>query len=163
MTRLTAPIRLRAHLGEGAHKVSWLELFFDLVFVAAVTQVAEPLHDDYSFAGVLRFATLFALIWWAWAGYTVFATRFHADDGMQRSLRLLQVFVAEPYLELRWQVFVDGGKTFDRARVFEQGNFHVDIGAGFKIETQTRSFNLTYGRSLRDGTGALGAYVQQRW
>jgi len=69
----------------------------------------------------------------------------------------------EPYLELRWQVFVDGGKTFDRARVFEQGKFLVDIGAGFKIETQTRSFNLTYGRSLRDGTGALGAYVQQRW
>src|SRR5262245_32885464 len=91
--RVAAPIRLRAHLGETAHKVSWLELFFDLVFVAAVAQVAEPLHDDYSLAGVLRFATLFALIWWAWTGYTFFATRFHADDALQRSLTLLQMFV----------------------------------------------------------------------
>jgi low temperature requirement protein LtrA len=93
MTRLVAPIRLRAHLGDAAHKVSWLELFFDLVFVAAVAQVAEPLHEDYSVAGVLRFTTLFALIWWAWTGYTVFATRFHADDALQRLLTLLQMFV----------------------------------------------------------------------
>jgi low temperature requirement protein LtrA len=93
MTRLAARPRLRAHLGDAAHKVSWLELFFDLVFVGAVAQVAEPLHEDYSLAGVLRFATLFALIWWAWAGFTVFATRFHADDAIQRLLTLLQMFV----------------------------------------------------------------------
>ena len=93
MTRLIAPLRLRAHLGEAARKVSWLELFFDLIFVAAVAQVAEPLHEHYSLAGVLRFATLFALIWWAWTGYTVFATRFDADDGIQRLLTLVQMFV----------------------------------------------------------------------
>lgn len=93
MTRLIAPLRLRAHLGESAGKVSWLELFFDLIFVAAVAQVAEPLHEHYSLSGVLRFATLFALIWWAWTGYTVFATRFNADDGIQRLLTLVQMFV----------------------------------------------------------------------
>jgi low temperature requirement protein LtrA len=93
MTHLVAPLRLRAHLGAGAHKVSWLELFFDLIFVAAVAQVAEPLHDDYSLAGVLRFTILFALIWWAWTGYTAFATRFHADDSVQRLLMPLQMFV----------------------------------------------------------------------
>jgi low temperature requirement protein LtrA len=93
MTRPVAPIQLRVHLGEAAHKVTWLELFFDLIFVAAIAQVAEPLHDDYSFAGAFRFATLFVLIWWAWTGYTVFATRFHADDGLQRLLMPLQMFV----------------------------------------------------------------------
>jgi low temperature requirement protein LtrA len=93
MTRLVAPLRLRAQLGESARKVSWLELFFDLVFVAAVAQVAEPLREHYSLSGVLRFATLFALIWWAWTGYTVFATRFDADDGIQRLLTLVQMFV----------------------------------------------------------------------
>jgi low temperature requirement protein LtrA len=93
MTRLVAPLKLRAHLGETARKVSWLELFFDLIFVAAVAQVAEPLHEHYSLSGVLRFATLFALIWWAWTGYTVFATRFDADDGVQRLLTLVQMFV----------------------------------------------------------------------
>jgi low temperature requirement protein LtrA len=93
MTRLIAPLRLRAHLGDAARKVSWLELFFDLIFVAAVAQVAEPLREHYSVAGVVRFATLFALIWWAWTGYTVFATRFDADDGVQRLLTLVQMFV----------------------------------------------------------------------
>jgi low temperature requirement protein LtrA len=93
MTKLVAPLRLRAHIGEAARRVSWLELFFDLIFVAAVAQVAEPLHEHYSLPGVLRFATLFALIWWAWTGYTVFATRFDADDGIQRLLTLVQMFV----------------------------------------------------------------------
>jgi low temperature requirement protein LtrA len=73
-------------------RVTWLELFFDLVFAAAVMQVAGPLRDDYSAAGLLRFAILFVLIWWAWTGHAVFSTRFGSDDGVQRALTLLQVF-----------------------------------------------------------------------
>jgi low temperature requirement protein LtrA len=93
MTRLVAPLRLRAGDGHSSRTVTWLELFFDLIFVAAVAQVAEPLREHYSLSGVVRFATLFALIWWAWTGYTVFATRFDADDGVQRVLTLVQMFV----------------------------------------------------------------------
>ena len=73
-------------------RVSWLELFFDLVFAAAVSQVASPLRDDYSLAGLSRFAILFVLIWWAWTGHAVFSTRFHTDDWVQRGLTLLQMF-----------------------------------------------------------------------
>jgi low temperature requirement protein LtrA len=93
MTQFLTPLRLRSASGEAARKVTWLELFFDLVFVAAVAQVAEPLHHHYTIDGVLRFGVLFALIWWAWTGYTVFATRFDADDGVQRLLTLVQMFV----------------------------------------------------------------------
>jgi low temperature requirement protein LtrA len=91
--RLIAPLRLRALASQDARKVTWLELFFDLIFVAAVAQVAEPLREHYSLEGVVRFATLFALIWWAWIGHTVFATRFDANDGVQRLLTLVQMFV----------------------------------------------------------------------
>lgn len=76
-----------------ARKVTWLELFFDLIFVAAVSEVAEPLHHHYDAAGVLRLTTLFALIWWAWAGYANFVTRFGTDDVAQRLLTLLQMFI----------------------------------------------------------------------
>ena len=93
MTRLVVPLRLRGLGAESSRKVTWLELFFDLIFVAAVAQVAEPLREHYSIGGVIRFATLFALIWWAWTGYTIFATRFDADDGVQRLLTLVQMFV----------------------------------------------------------------------
>jgi low temperature requirement protein LtrA len=91
MARLVAPLRVRS-TGESARKVTWLELFFDLIFVAAVSQVAAPLRTDYTVAGLVRFTPLFVLIWWAWAGHTVFSTRFDSDDGVQRGLTLLQMF-----------------------------------------------------------------------
>jgi low temperature requirement protein LtrA len=75
-----------------ARRVTWLELFFDLIFVAAVAQVAEPLREHYAPAEVARFAALFVLIWWAWTGNSVFATRFDTDDVVQRGLTLVQMF-----------------------------------------------------------------------
>ena len=50
--------------------VSPLELFFDLVFVFALTQVTAFLADDPTFAQLGRGLILLAIIWWAWSGYT---------------------------------------------------------------------------------------------
>lgn len=75
-------------------RVTWMELFFDLIFVAAVAEVGKPLSADYSSAGLLRYAFLFVLIWWAWVGHTLFSTRFDTDDLVQRLLILLQSFIA---------------------------------------------------------------------
>src|SRR5215471_19588908 len=92
MASLVTPLRVRS-TGETARKVTWLELFFDLIFVAAVAQVAEPLRHEYSLVGLVRFTPLFILIWWAWTGHTVFSTRFDTDDLVQRALTLVQMFV----------------------------------------------------------------------
>lgn len=90
---LVRPPRLRNLQGaEPGRKVTWLELFFDLVFVAAVAQVGTPLTSDYSLAGLGRYALLFVLIWWAWNGHTMFSTRFDTDDLVQRVLTLVQMF-----------------------------------------------------------------------
>src|SRR6476646_4454636 len=91
MNRLVIPLRLRS-TREAGRKVTWLELFFDLIFVAAVAQVAEPLRHAYTVAELVRFAPLFALIWLAWIGHTFFSTRFGTDDGVQRALTFLQIF-----------------------------------------------------------------------
>jgi hypothetical protein len=91
MRTLVTPLRVRS-TGEAGRKVTWLELFFDLIFVAAVAQVAEPLRDHYSAIGLVRFTPLFVLIWWAWTGHTVFSTRFDTDDVIQRGLTLVQMF-----------------------------------------------------------------------
>ncbi|HEX6879563.1 MAG TPA: low temperature requirement protein A, partial [Terriglobales bacterium] len=85
------PIRLRS-THRTTKPVSWLELFFDLVFVAAVAQVGEPLAHQFSLAGLARYAFLFFLIWWAWLGHSMFNTRFLVDDRLQRMLTLLQIF-----------------------------------------------------------------------
>jgi low temperature requirement protein LtrA len=91
---LVLPVALRSEHGlERGRKVTWLELFFDLVFVAAVAQAGTHLRDDYSPAGLMRFGLLFVLIWWAWLGHTTFSTRFDTDDVVQRALTALQLFL----------------------------------------------------------------------
>ena len=90
---LGKPPQLRFIAGaDPTRKVTWLELFFDLIFVAAVAQVGEPLREDYTLAGLFRYSVLFILIWWAWIGNSVFATRFNTDDVLQRALTLVQMF-----------------------------------------------------------------------
>ncbi len=54
--------------GRGERHASWLELFFDLVFVAAVAALATQLHADHSLAGLAVFAALFVPVWWGWMG-----------------------------------------------------------------------------------------------
>lgn len=69
--------------GEHSERVrgsTWLELFFDLVFVIAITQLALALGGDLSVRGFPRFALLFTPVWWAWVGYTNYADRFDNDD-----------------------------------------------------------------------------------
>ena len=67
------------------HRAStWLELFFDLCFVVAVAALARGLHDDPTFGGTLRFLGLFVPVWWAWMGFTWYATGFDNDDVLYR-------------------------------------------------------------------------------
>jgi len=79
------PPRLRrlAEEEEDRHATAY-ELFFDLVFVAAVSQVATALSHQLTVTGFLRFAALFIPIAWAWAGFTFYANRFDSDDVVYR-------------------------------------------------------------------------------
>ena len=78
ISRLLRPPRLRTagdgEAGELRH-ATWMELFYDLVFVVAVAALSGRLHDDDSPAGILRFAALFVPVWWAWVGDTIYAAR----------------------------------------------------------------------------------------
>lgn len=90
-TFLSLPAALAAN-GAAGRRATWLELFFDLIFVAAVAQVGSPLHANYSFVALGHYAFLFFLIWWAWLGHTLYSTRFDTDDPVQRALTLVQMF-----------------------------------------------------------------------
>jgi low temperature requirement protein LtrA len=59
---------------------TWLELFFDLVFVVAIAQLSHELVVDHSVGGFLQFAGLFFPVFVAWQGYMAYATRFDTDD-----------------------------------------------------------------------------------
>ena len=59
---------------------TWFELFFDLVFVAAVGQLGAGLARDPSAAVFGRFVGMFVVIVWAWILYALYANRFDTDD-----------------------------------------------------------------------------------
>jgi low temperature requirement protein LtrA len=64
----------------GERRATWLELFFDLCFVAAVAALSARLLHDHSVGGVLAFLGLFVAVWWAWMAFTWFATAWDNDD-----------------------------------------------------------------------------------
>jgi low temperature requirement protein LtrA len=64
------PLALTTIRGTEEQGATFVELFFDLVFVFAVTQVTAVLAHDLTGAGVTRALILFWLVWWAWTQYT---------------------------------------------------------------------------------------------
>ncbi|HEY7629267.1 MAG TPA: low temperature requirement protein A [Thermoleophilaceae bacterium] len=78
--RLEPPrLRTTAAANEERH-ATWFELYFDLVFVAAISQLGVGLAEDPSAAVFARFAALFVVVVWAWVLYTLYANRFDTDD-----------------------------------------------------------------------------------
>jgi low temperature requirement protein LtrA len=84
-------LRVEGKKAEERH-ATWLELFYDLIFVVTIAQLANNLHNDVSLRGVLQFVGLFIPVWWAWIGQTFYATRFDTDDLGHRLLTILTMF-----------------------------------------------------------------------
>ncbi|MGI9665887.1 MAG: low temperature requirement protein A [Acidimicrobiia bacterium] len=76
---------------EGERSATWLELFYDLVFVAAVAMLGVRLATDASWNGWMSYVAYFVLIWWLWASHTFYADRFDTDDLVYRLLAFLQM------------------------------------------------------------------------
>ncbi|MEH2509875.1 low temperature requirement protein LtrA [Nitrobacteraceae bacterium AZCC 1564] len=57
---------LRERSSHGHHRVTYVELFFDLVFVFAITQLSHTMLEHFTPLGVLQTAILFAAVWWVW-------------------------------------------------------------------------------------------------
>lgn len=90
LTKWQPPVPRHAVDDDG--KVVWLELYFDLIYVAALIQLGDQLSDDVTVSGVGHFAAMFALLWWTWTGTTAFMNRFAVDDITHRALVFAQMF-----------------------------------------------------------------------
>jgi low temperature requirement protein LtrA len=78
---------------EHEHRVTPRELFFDLVFVFAFTQVATLLDEDPTFAGIGRGLLVLAALWWAWASYAWLTNTVDPEEGVVGAA-LLVVLIA---------------------------------------------------------------------
>ena len=65
---------------EEERKTSYLELFFDLVFVFAFTQVTALILEDPSARGFARAALVLAMVWWAWSAYAWMTNAIDVDN-----------------------------------------------------------------------------------
>jgi low temperature requirement protein LtrA len=65
---------------------TWLELFFDLVYVAILVELGNRLSHSLTLTGVLEFGAMFALIWWSWLALVLYTRYFPSDDIGQRLL-----------------------------------------------------------------------------
>jgi low temperature requirement protein LtrA len=100
---MTAPVprfrirtRMTARDTNEPHRTSSpLELLFDLTFVVAVAQVADELAKKIDaglvLQGIVPFVMVFFAIWWAWLGFTWFASAYDSDDVIYRLLALVQM------------------------------------------------------------------------
>lgn len=71
-----------------------LELFFDLVYVIAVSAAASGLHERllaHDFSGFLTFIIAFFILWNAWTSFTWFASGYDPDDWYYRLSVMLQL------------------------------------------------------------------------
>lgn len=73
-------------------KVGWLELFYDLIYVATFIQLGNALSHHLSVSGALAFAGLMLPLWLTWTAFTFYSNRFEVDDLTHRALTFLQMF-----------------------------------------------------------------------
>ena len=78
-------------------KVSWLELFYDLVFVVAIAELAHSLAAHPELKGILTFVFLFLPVWFSWTNGTYYHDIFETYDISIRLFVLLQMLAVQNF------------------------------------------------------------------
>jgi low temperature requirement protein LtrA len=105
---MTHPARVRVERVREASTATTLELFFDLVFVFALTQITALMAHDPNGEGMLRGVLLIAVVWWCWVGYSWLSNVVKADEGWARvtllvamaAMFLLALAIPESFVDL---------------------------------------------------------------
>jgi low temperature requirement protein LtrA len=71
----------------------WLELFYDLVFVAAILVFSSAVSHLHDTSRILWVVAVFCAVWWVWLSTTMFTNRFRMTDALHRGLVLLQMIM----------------------------------------------------------------------
>ena len=119
---------LRIRGGEAQGRVTFIELFFDLVFVFAVTQLSHGLAEHLTMMGAFRVALLFIAIWWIWVS-TSWVTNWLDPDRVPVRLMLLALMFAGLVLSISIPAAFEGS-----ARPFALALVALEVGrSGFML------------------------------
>ncbi len=139
-------------------RVSWAELFFDLVFVVAVTRVSILIEHDHGWGGLLRALVVFVPIYWMWVGMAIQANRYDTGAVWLR-VRMFAVALCGVFMALSLdEAYGRLGSTF--ALAYWIGRLILAAGfVGTPVKTVLTS--TPYGISLLV-SGPLLAFGAQR-
>jgi low temperature requirement protein LtrA len=134
--RSVLPKTSGASVTEPAERVRTLELFFDLVFVFAITQVAAVLTASPDGTGLLRTVALLGIVWWMYGGY---AWLTNSLDLEKTGPRLLLLAGMGAYFVM----------SLAAPRFFDDGPFGLVLGLAYLavVVVHAASFLGTSGRS----------------
>ena len=76
---------------EKERRATWLELFYDLIFVAVISQLSHKLSADMSLIGILGYVFLFVPVWLIWLSSTYYNERFEVYDVRHRIFTFLKM------------------------------------------------------------------------
>ena len=162
LTPMSVPDAVRGGTGRNA---STLELFFDLVYVFAITQVVSLIHEDPTIAGFARGAFLLGLLWWTWSNYT-WTTNWTGTDGAPVRLFLLAAMGATLLMALEVpDAFGEGSRWFGIAyfvvRMLAAGFYWV---ASKNYPTQRAAFSTFFPLSfLAAFLVMVGGFLAAPW
>ncbi len=73
---------------------TWLELFYDLIYVVTIAILTELLRENIGLSSLTTFFLFFIPIWWSWVGHTLYYTRFDQNDLFQKVMTFVQMLAA---------------------------------------------------------------------
>jgi low temperature requirement protein LtrA len=130
---------------DGAHRstVTPIELFFDLVYVFAITQLSHKLLEHFDVQGALQTAILLLAVWWAWV-YTAWFTNWFDPD--QRTVRL--VLIAGMVASLLMSTSIPEAFT-DRGLLFAVAYVALQVGRSLFVIWAARDNEMLRTNFLR--------------
>lgn len=124
----------------GAQRVSFLELFFDLVYVFAVTQLSHGLLQHLGWATAGQLFLLLLAVWWAW-NYTAWFTNFLDPDHPAVRLVLVTIMLASLVMSAALpQAFGERGLVFVVAYLAIQMGRHLFVVISLRGRSLSREF-----------------------
>ncbi|MUN63681.1 low temperature requirement protein A [Kocuria sediminis] len=157
---------------DSTHRVTTLELFFDLVFVFAFTQVTQLMADDPTPVGALRGLVVLALLWWAWCSYAWLGNQAHADEGVVRltlivamaAMFVVALTIPEAFADLPGGLFAPFvfAACYAAVRLLHLGCYLIAAGedAGLRRQLLLTAVPVTAAVALLVAGGALGPPYQ---
>lgn len=139
MPRAAADVPLRDPTGP--QSVTFLELFFDLVYVFAVTQLSHGLLEHLNWTGVAQTAVLLLAVWWAWSS-TGWFTNFFAPERPSVRLVLLALMLAALVMSVGLpEAFGDRSAVFVGAYLALQIGRHLYMVVALRGHPLARTFS----------------------